>query len=431
MHSTPTTGQGPLSKSAISLAVSHKYLLHPGNLISYTDRNPNKQNNNSSITTKTSQLHQTTLYRRPTYTTMYTHQQKSPTSHIVAPCLDPKDLCPSCPTVMPSDICFDCGKLSKFLVTYPELEANQLHTGSTNSSPTTSHKRYTRLRRERKLEYRGAKSLVKQGAMSWQFDLDGGVREGDVRDTPELEVQDIIGSQSEDIHVYYDIWEEKAKDESTLLDDEELNLHYLGHDLMESLDEDLNLHYLGHNLMESLNMMGADNQFDAALLEDDDLGVRFQGRNLMDSLDMARDNQFDADDEESEYGDEDGSFAPSSFIVKMAQRCGTLQWEPSAPVERIPRKAQGLYNHLCEWNFADAWTPGARSGSARVGDDEVSPLDSGRKFSFEERAEEGFERGFCDGEGYASDSSEARVRNQLVECRRVVGGLAYEWDILL
>ena len=305
--------------------------------------------------------------------------------------------------------------------------------------------------------------MVKGNGMSWQFDLEGGLRGEEVRDTPELEVQDILGSQSEDIHVYYDIWEEKAKDESTLLDDEELNLHYLGYDLMESLDEDLNLHYLGHDLMESLDMaaaddqfetafmydddlgvrclgrnlwesldmMGADNRFDAALLEDDDLGVRCQGRNLMDSLDMARDNQFDADDEDSDYGDEDGSFAPSSFIVKMAQRCGTLQWEPSAPVERIPRKALGLYNQLCEWNFEDAMTSGARFGSARVGDDEISPLDSGRKFSFEEGAEEGFERGFCDGEGYASDSSEARVRNQLVECRRVVGGLAYEWDILL
>ena len=359
---------------------------------------------------------------------------------------------------MPSDICFDCGKLSKFLVTYPELEANQPNIGSINSSSTTSHKRYTRLRRERKLEYRAKKSLVKQNATTWQFNLDGGLREEELHDTPELEVQDITESQeyneiqSEDIHVYYDIWEDLAQDESTLLDDDELNLHYLGHDLMESLDEDLNVHYLGHDLMdtldmateiqfeaalpeddpdvrclgrnlwESLDMAASDNHFDAAPL-DDDLDQHYLGRNLWESLDMAADNQFDADDEDSDYGDADGSFAPNSFIAKMAQRCNTLQWEASLPVERIPRKAQGLYNQLCEWNFAEAISR-ERRGAALVEDDEVGPLDSGRKFSFEEGEEE-IDCGYC------SDSSEARVRNQLVECRRVVGGLAYEWDILL
>ena len=289
--------------------------------------------------------------------------------------------------------------------------------------------------------------------MTWQFNLDGGVREEEVRDDCGLLDEDIL--ESEDIHVYYDIWDEIAQDESTLLDDE-LNLHYLGHDLMESLDEDLNLHYLGHNLMESLDTMAAENQTDAAVLEDGDLGVRYLdhnlmesldmaasdnhfdaapldddldqryfGRNLWESLDMAADNQFDADDEGSDYGDADGSFAPNSFIAKMAQRCGTIQWEASLPMERIPRKAQGLYNQLCEWNFADAISRGRR-GVALVEDDEVGPLDSGRKLSFEEGEAE-----LAYGDGYCSDSSAARVRDQLVECRRVVSGLAYGWDILL
>lgn len=339
----------------------------------------------------------------------------------MAPRINPKDLCPSCPTVLPSDICFDCGKLSKFLVAYPELEANQPSTGLTNSYSTNSHKRYTRLRRERKLEYRANKPVVKRNELSWQFNLDGGIRDEEIHGDCGLPAQDIpdsqecFGIQTEDIHVYYDIWEEFAQDESTLLE-----------------DEDLNLHYLGHNLMASLDMPAADNQSSSALLDN----VRYLSHNLMASLDLAADNQFDADDEASEYGDADASFAPNSLVVKMAQRCGTLQWEPSLPVERIPRKAQGLYNHLCEWNFADATTSCAGSGTTLVDDDEISPLDSGRKFSFDEGGEEELDRGFWrsvdgEGDGYCSDSSEATVRDLVVECRRVVGGLAYEWDILL
>ena len=248
---------------------------------------------------------------------MYTLQRNSPTNHIVAPCIDPKALCASCSTVMPSDICFDCGKLSKFLVAYPELEAsveaNQGNTGSADCCCTNSNKAYTRLRRERKLEYRANKLVDKWNAMSWQFNLDGGIRDEEVRDVAELEAQDIAdleeycGIQSEDIHVYYDAWEDLAQDEAALLDDD-LNLHYLGRDLMASLD------------------MAADKQSEAN----------------------------DADDEDSEYGDSEGSFTSNGFIVKMAQHCTTLQWEPSLPVERISRKAKGLYNHLCEWNFADA-----------------------------------------------------------------------------
>ena len=296
---------------------------------------------------------------------------------------------------MPSDICFGCGKLSKFLVAYPELEAsvkaNQGNTGSANCCSKNSNKAYTRLRRERKLEYRANKLRVKSNTMSWQFNLDGKLREDELHDASEPEVQEItesqeyFGIQTEDIHVYYDVWEDLAQDESALLDD------------------DLNLHYLGRNLMKSLDM-AADNRSEAD----------------------------DADDEDSEYGDSDGSFAPNSFIVKMAQRCTTLQWEASLPVERISRKAQGLYNYLCEWNFADA-TSGARSGAVLVEDDEISPLDSARRFSFDDGYEE-LDRGFgdsVDGDGYCSDSSSATVRNQVVECRRVVGGLAYEWDILL
>ena len=356
---------------------------------------------------------------------------------------------------MPSDICFDCGKLSKFLVAYPELEAsveaNQVTTGPTNSCYTNSHKRYMRLRRERKLEYRANKLLAKSNATSWQFDLDGRLRDEEVHDIFELPAQDItdsqeyFGIQTEDIHVYYDIWEDLAQDELALLDDD-LNLHYLGRDLMASLDmaadnrfeaalldDDLNLYYLDHNLMESLDM-AADNRFEAALL-DDDLNLYYLGHNLMESLDMAAENQFeanDADDEDSEYGDPDGSFAPNNIIVKMAQRCTTLQWEASLPVERISRKAQGLYNNLCEWNFADA-TSCARSGAALVEDAEISPLASVRKFSFDDGCEELDRRALerVDGDGYCSDSSSATVRNQLVECRRVVDGQAYEWDILL
>ena len=256
--------------------------------------------------------------------------------------------------------------------------------------------------------------------MTWQFYLDGRLRDEELHDAPDLEVQDITDSQeycgikSEDIHVYYDVWEDLAHDESALLDD------------------DLNLHYLGRNLIESLDM-AADNQFEAALLETD-LSVRCLGHNLMESLDMAADNHFDADDEDSEYGDADGgSFAPNNIIIKMAQRGTTLQWEPSLPAERISRKAQGLYNHLCEWNFADATTSCASSGGAMIEDGEVSPLASGRKFSFDDGYDE-LECGFLDsrdGDGYCSDSSSATVRNQVVECRRIVGGLAYEWDILL
>ena len=340
---------------------------------------------------------------------MYTHQQTSPTTYIAAPCIDPKELCPSCPTVLPSDICFNCGKLSKFLVAYPEHEANQESTGLTNSCYVNTNKRYTRLQRERKLEYRANKLRVeKTFAMNWQFNLDGGLRDEKLRDGSELPVQDVTdpqeysGIQIEDIHVYYDIWEDPAQDdiwddlsqdESTLLD-----------------DDDLNLHYLGHNLMASLDMAAAE-------------------------------NYFDPDDEDSEYGDADDSFAPNSFIIKMAQRCGTLQWEASLPVERISRKAQGLYNHLCGWNFADAMTARVVLGATLVeDDDEILPLDSAEKFSFEGEEKEELDRGFWeswdgdeDGDGvrYCSDSSEATVRDRVVECRRVVGGLAYEWDILL
>ena len=328
---------------------------------------------------------------------------------------------------MPSDICFNCGKLSKFLVTYPELEksvkANHVSTSPSNIGSTNFKKGCTRNRRERKLEHRANKLPV-----------------------------------AEDIQIHYDVWRDLAEEESAPLDDD-LNLHYLGHDLMEELDmeDDINLHYLGHDLMEELDM-------------EDDINLHYLGHNLMEELDMAADHQFMtdieedaraenaddedeeanyADDEDSEYGDaegSDGDFFPSKKLVEMARHCTTLQWQPSAPVERISRKAQPLYNDHCAWNFADA-TSCARSGATLVEDDEISPLTSPRRFSFDFGCEsftsapkssfdDGYEldRQFLDSMDWdrnSNCSSSATVRNQLVECRHMVGGRVYEWDIFL
>ena len=306
---------------------------------------------------------------------------------------------------MPSDICFNCGKLSKFLVTYPELEnsvkANHVSTSPSNIGSTNFKKGCTRNRRERKLEHRANKLPV-----------------------------------AEDIQIHYDVWRDLAEEESAPLDDD-LNLYYLGHDLMEELDmeDDLNLHYLGHNLMEELDM-AADHQFMTDIEED------ARAENADDE-----DEEVNyADDEDSEYGDADSDFFPSKKLVEMARRCITLQWEPSAPVERISRKAQPLYNDLCGWNFADA-TSCARSGATLVEDDEISPLISPRRFSFDFGCESftsapkssfddgyGLDRQFLDSMDWdrnSNCSSSATVRNQLVECRHMVGSRVYEWDIFL
>ncbi|KAK0509787.1 hypothetical protein JMJ35_008181 [Cladonia borealis] len=306
---------------------------------------------------------------------------------------------------MPSDICFNCGKLSKFLVTYPELEnsvkANHVSTSPSNIGSTNFKKGWTRNRRERKLEHRANRLPV-----------------------------------AEDIQIHYDVWRDLAEEESAPLDDD-LNLHYLGHDLMEELDmgDDLNLHYLGHNLMEELDM-AADHQFMTDIDED------ARAENADDEDEAAN----YADDEDSEYGDADSDFFASKKLVEMARRCITLQWEPSAPVERISRKAQPLYNDLCGWNFADAISC-ARSGATLVEDNEISPLTSPRRFSFDFGCEsftsapkssfdDGYEldRQFLDSMDWdrnSNCSSSATVRNQLVECRHMVGGRVYEWDIFL
>ncbi len=316
---------------------------------------------------------------------------------------------------MPSDICFNCGTLSKFHVAYPELEtsveADQISTGPTITGFIKSNKGSTRNRRERKLEHRGNKLLVKPNALIWQFSLDGRLRHKELHNTFEPLAQDItdsqesLGVQAEDTQVYYDVWRDLAQEDSVLLDDD-LNLHYLGHDLMASLD------------------IPADDQS----MTDIEEGAKAE--NIEDEDEEA----MDADDEDSEYGDvrsSDGSFFATSTIVEMAQHCPTMQWEASLPVERISRKAQALFNDLCRWNFANA-TSCAISGAALVEHDELSPLDSSPKFSFDDGYE--LDRQILDRMDWArncNSSSTATVRNRVVECRHIVGGQAYEWDILL
>ena len=305
---------------------------------------------------------------------------------------------------MPSDVCFNCGNINKFRVAYSELEtsvkANQVSTGPTNTGSTNFNKRCTRNRRERKLEHRANRLLMKQNALIWQFNFDGGFQDIEVRDAFELLAQDTtdsseyFGIEAEDIQIYYDVWRDLAQEEPAPLDD------------------DLNLHYLGHNLMESLDM-AADHQFMM------DIEECAKAENTEDEDEWAN----DADDEDSEYGD---SF-PRNKLDDMARRCTTMtmQWEASLPVERISRKAQASYNDLCAWNFTDA-TSCTISGATLVeDDDELSPLTSARKFSVE------YELDSMDWDGNSNCSSSATVRNQLIECRYVVGGQAYEWDILL
>ena len=247
---------------------------------------------------------------------------------------------------------------------------------------------------------------MKQNALIWQFNLDGGLRDKEIHDAFEFLAQDTTDSQesfgieAEDIQIYYDVWRDLAQEESALL------------------DNDLNLHYLGHNLMESLDM-AADHQFMT------DIEECAKAENVEDEDEWAN----DADDEDSEYGDaqdSDCSSFPSNKLDEMARRCTTItmQWEASLPVERISRKAQGLYNDLCAWNFTDAEFC-TISGATLVEDDELSPLTSARKFSFE------YELDSMDWDGNSNCSSSATVRNQLIECRHVVGSQAYEWDILL
>ena len=223
---------------------------------------------------------------------------------------------------MPSDICFNCGKLNKFLVTYPELEnsvkAHHVSTSPNNSGSTKFKKGCKRNRRGRKLDHRLNKLCV-----------------------------------AKDIQTHYDVWRDLAKEEPAPLN-EDLTLHYLGHDLMEELD------------------MAADHQFMTDIEED------ARAENADDEDEEAN----YADDEDSEYGDADSDFFPSKKLIEMVRHCSTLQWEPSAPVERISRKAQPLYNNLCAWKFADA-TSWAGSGVTLVEDGELSPLTSSRKFSFD------------------------------------------------
>ena len=335
---------------------------------------------------------------------------------------------------MPSDICFNCGNLSKFLVAYCEsktaVKADQISKCPTKTISTNFNKGCERTRRERKLEHRANKLSVKPNALNRQSNLDDGLRDNELHDAFEVLAQDTtdaqepFGIEAEDIQIYYDVWRDLAQEESAPLDDD-LNLHYLGYNLMDSLDmsADDNLHYLGRNLMESLDM-AADNYFMLDIEED----AKAENAEYQDE------EADDADDEDSAYGDardSDGSFFPSNTIVEMARNCPTLQWEASLPVERISRKAQALYNDLCGWNFTDA-TSCALSGATLVEDDELSPLTSARKFSFGDGYE--LDRQVLDNmdwDGNSDFSSSATVRNQIVECRHIVGGQAYEWDILL
>ena len=311
---------------------------------------------------------------------------------------------------MPSDICFNCGKLSKFLVVYPEsqssVEVNQVNSSPTNTSSRKFNKRRTRNPRERKLQHRANNLLVKTNALTWQFNLDGGLRSIGLHEASELldqsaaESQEYFGIEADDIQIYYDVWRELAK-EDFLPPDDDQSLHYLGHDLIEELD------------------MCADNPFMMDIEED------AKAENPEDEEKWKN----DADDEDSGYGDaegSDGDFFPSNKLVAMARHCTTMtmQWEPSLPVERISREARPLYNDLCAWNFTDATSP-AISGATLVEDEELSPLTSDRKFSFE------YELDSMDWDRNSNYSSSASVRGQLVECRVVVGGQAYEWDIFL
>ena len=284
---------------------------------------------------------------------------------------------------MPSDICFNCGKLSKFLVVYPELQtsvkANQENTSPTNTSSRKFNNRRTRNPRERKLQYRANNLLMETNALTRQFNLDGGLRD--------------IG-----LH-----------EASELLDQSAADL---------PLDDDQSLHYLGHDMIEELDMC-ADNQSMMVMEED------AKAENPEDE----KKRKTDADDEDSEYGGAEGSDGdsfPTKKLVAMARHCTTMtfQWEPSRPVERISREARPLYNDFCAWNFTDA-TSLAISGATLVEDEELSPLTSDRKFSFE------YELESMDWDRNSNCSSSASVRGQLVECRVVVGGQAYEWDIFL
>ena len=290
-------------------------------------------------------------------------------------------------------------------MTYPKLEnsvkANHVSTSPSNTGSTNFRKGCKRDRRERKLEHRANKLRV-----------------------------------AENIQIHYDVWRDSAEEESAPLD-EDLSLHYLGHDLMEELDmeDDPNVHYWVHNLMEELDM-AAGHQFMT------DIDEEARAENADDEDEEAN----YADDEDSNYGDADSDFFPSKKLVEMAQHCTTLQWIPSAPVERISRKAQPLYNDLCAWNFADAASD-ARSQATLVDDDELSPLTSPRKFSFDFGCESftsapqssfddryGLDRQSLDSmdwDGNSNCSSSAAARNQFVECRHMVGSRVYEWDIFL
>ena len=311
---------------------------------------------------------------------------------------------------MPSDICFNCGKLSKFLVVYPELQtsvkANQVNTSPTNTSSRKFNNRRTRNPRERKLQHRANNLLVKTNALTWQFTLDGGLRDIGLHGAFELldqsaaESKESFGIEADDIQICYDVWRELAKEGFLPLDDDQ-SLHYLGQDLMEDLDM----------CAENQSMMVIDEDAKAENPEDE------------------KKRKTDADDEDSEYGGAEGSDGdsfPTKKLVAMARHCTTMtfQWEPSRPVERISREARPLYNDLCAWNFTDATSP-AISGATLVEDEELSPLTSDCKFSFE------YELESMDWDRNSNCSTSASVRGQLVECRVVVGGQAYEWDIFL
>ena len=311
---------------------------------------------------------------------------------------------------MPSDICFNCGKLSKFLVVYPELQtsvkAKQVNTSPTNTSSRKFNNRRTRNPRERKLQHRANNLLVKTNALTWQFTLDSGLRDIGLHGAFELldqsaaESKESFGIEADDIQICYDVWRELAKEGFLPLDDHQ-SLHYLGHDLMEDLD------------------MCAENQSMMVMEED------AKAENPEDE----KKRKTDADDEDSEYGGPEGSDGdsfPTKKLVAMARHCTTMtfQWEPSRPVGRISREARPLYNDLCAWNFTDATSP-AISGATLVEDEELSPLTSDRKFSFE------YELESMDWDRNSNCSSSASVRGQLVECRVVVGREAYEWDIFL
>ena len=301
---------------------------------------------------------------------------------------------------MPSDICFNCGSLSRFVVTYPGMKslpgADEVFAGPLTTCRTDVNREFKQRRHGRKIGRRTNESGSKVLGSDEQFHNVNRV----FRNVDGL--NETLGLPAEDILHQNEAYRRISQEDTALLDP--------GH----------TLHYLGDELMAQLDNPDSDyHTVDPVGIPQDE-----EARNGVVVVDEADEDVTDEDDD-----DDDANYFPTA---KMAQRIQqlTLKWEPSLPIERPTRSQKALFDNLAHWDFATA-TSRSLSGATSCEDGEVSPNHLDRKSSFDD--ESALNREFPHSMEYKWNGvlTMATFASPGVVCGQYVRGDVYEWESIL